>query len=180
MNVNCERWKQAGSAKSLSLYSIIYICTVLFISDQYLFVLKSRRSTVQSTVQATCGAGTPVSWKRRVRVMQINRIALTSAVWSLLGASTPTRLPKLMAISGSNPQSSSHAIPWMASSPLLIKGKLEFECYSFWKWARRVIKSAIFNYFRAKCWYCIHFGYLSHISLLLHLNVHCYDSQVGF
>lgn len=89
--------------------------------------LQSRRSTAQSTVQATCAAGLPVSWALRGRARQTSKIALTSAAWWRWDASTRTRLSRLTGKSRLNPQSSSRDMPWMANSPLLIKGKIEFQ-----------------------------------------------------
>lgn len=89
--------------------------------------LQSRRSTAQSTARATCAAGQPVSWEQRGTVRGTSRTALTSAAWWQWDASTPTRLPSLMEKSRWNPQSSSRAMPWMANSPLLIKGRIEFQ-----------------------------------------------------
>lgn len=89
----------------------------------FLLTLQSPRSTARSTVQATCAAGRPVSWGQRERVRQTNTIAPTSAAWSLWDESTPTRLCRLMEKFRLNPLSSSHAMPWMANSLLLIKGR---------------------------------------------------------
>lgn len=88
---------------------------------------QSHRSTAQFTVQAICAAGLPVRWEQRGRARETNRIAPISAVWWLWDVSTPTYLPKLTEKSELNPQSSSHAMPWMANSPLSIKGRLEFQ-----------------------------------------------------
>lgn len=91
------------------------------------FCLQSRRSTAQFTVQATCAAGRPASWEQRERVRQTNMIALTSAAWWLWGESTPSALHRLTEKSRSNPLSSSHAMPWMANSLLLIKGRTDIQ-----------------------------------------------------
>lgn len=110
--------------KGIHSFSFLY---VLYIMICVCMCLQSRRSTAQSTVQATCAAGLPVSWEQRGRARRTSRIAPTSAAWWRWDASTLTRLPSLMEKSRLNPQSSSRAMPWMANSPLLIKGRIEFQ-----------------------------------------------------
>lgn len=94
------------------------------------FSPQSRRSTARSTAQATCAAGRPASWEQRERVRQTNTMALTSAAWWLWGESTPSALRRLTEKCRSNPLSSSHAMPWMANSLLLIKGRLDIQTHS--------------------------------------------------
>lgn len=62
------------------------------------------------------------------KARQTSKIVPTSAAWLRWDVSTPTPLPRLMEKSRSNPQSSSRAMLWMANSPLLIKGTVEFGC----------------------------------------------------
>lgn len=62
------------------------------------------------------------------KARQTSKIVPTSAAWLRWDVSTPTPLPRLMEKSRSNPQSSSHAMLWMANSPLLIKGRVKFGC----------------------------------------------------
>lgn len=89
--------------------------------------LQSHRSTAQSTVRATCAAGLPVSWEQTERVKQTSRTAPTSAAWWQWDGSTPIRLPRSTGKCESNQQSLSRAMPWMANSPLLIKGRIRFQ-----------------------------------------------------
>lgn len=114
----CQTWGQVTQFYLYFAYCDLCLC-----------VLQSPRSTARSTVQATCAAGPPLSWEQRGRARgrarQTSRTAPTSAAWWRWDVSTPTPLPRLMEKSELNPQSSSHATPWMANSPLLIKGGVE-------------------------------------------------------
>lgn len=93
----------------------------------FCFHLQSRRGTARSTVQATCAAGRAASWEQRERVRRTSMTAPTSAAWWPWAASTRSVPCRLTERSRSNPRSSSHAMPWMANSPLLIKGRSDMQ-----------------------------------------------------